>query len=696
MTIQQATPSTLSRRTDTTDIIHGVMVADPYRWLEDLNSEETSTWIAAQNERTTAYLAHIPQRAAIQQRLTELWNYERYGIPFRCGDRYFFTRNNGLQNQAVLYWTATLTAEPQILLDPNQLSADGTVALSGYSISEDGRLLAYGLSSSGSDWTEWRVREVESGRDRADLLQWVKFSGAAWTHDNQGFFYSRFAAPTAGETYKDVNYYQKLYYHQLGTPQAADQLVYERPDQKEWGFGAVVTDDGRYLIIYVTRGTFRQNGIFYKDLHGKDLHGKDLCNDESPVIELFNRFDAAYDFIGNDGARFYFRTDLDAPLSRVIAVDIHQPEQWQEILPESSDSLRNVNLLKDQLIGTYLHNAHSQVKRFTKEGTLIDEVSLPGIGSVNGFSGHQDDQETFYSFTSFTTPTAVYHYDLTTGKSTIFHQPELDFDPGHYETKQIFYTSKDGTRVPMFVCHKKGITLDGNNPTYLYGYGGFNIPLTPSFSSSTLVWLEMGGIFVQANLRGGGEYGKAWYQAGTFDAKQNVFDDFIAAAEWLIAHGYTRTPKLAIGGGSNGGLLVGACLTQRPDLFGACLAAVGVLDMVRFHKFTIGWAWVSDYGSPDDPDAFQALLAYSPYHNLTPGTSYPATLITTGDHDDRVFPAHSFKFAAALQHAQGGSAPILIRIETKAGHGAGKPIAKLIEEVADRWAFLVNVLGMGG
>lgn len=673
-----------SRRTACSEVCHGVTVADPYRWLEELNATETQQWIDAQNGVTAAYLDQVAQRPAIRQRLTTLWNYERYGVPFKQGKRYFFTRNDGLQNQAVLYWTDTLTSEPQILLDPNQLSADGTIALSGYAISEDGKLLAYGLSASGSDWTEWRVREVDSGQDRGDLLEWIKFSGVAWSHDNAGFFYSRYAAPAAGKTYTDVNYFQKLYYHQLGMPQAADQLIYERPDQKEWAFGANVTDDGRYLIIYVTRGTFRQNGIFYKDLFTSD----------SPVVELFNRFDAAYSFIGNDGPRFYFCTDLDAPRSRIIAVDLHQPEQWQEILPESQDSLREASLFNDQLIATYLHDAHSQVKRFNKTGELVHEITLPGIGSVGGFGGHQADRETFYSFTSFTSPSAIYHYDLATGQSTLFHQPELDFDPAQYTTKQIFYTSKDGTRVPMFISHKRDIRLDGNNPTYLYGYGGFNIPLMPTFSSSILVWMEMGGIFVQANLRGGGEYGKDWYQAGTLGSKQNVFDDFIAAAEWLINNGYTSTPKLAIGGGSNGGLLVGACLTQRPELFGACLAAVGVLDMLRFHKFTIGWAWVSDFGSPDDPEQFKDLLAYSPYHNLKPGTIYPATLITTGDHDDRVFPAHSFKFAAALQHAQGGPAPVLIRIETKAGHGAGKPIAKLIEEAADRWAFLVKALAM--
>lgn len=672
-----------SHRSDCTELLHGVAVADPYRWLEDLHSAETQAWICAQNAVTAAWLQRVPQREAIRQRLTDLWNYERYGIPFRRGERYFFTRNDGLQNQAVLYWTPTLTAEPQVLLDPNQLSADGTVALSGYALSNDGELLAYALSASGSDWMEWRVREVASGADRADLVQWAKFAGAAWSHDNAGFFYSRYDAPAADDAYKGVNYYHKVYYHQLGTPQSADRLVYERPDQKEWNFGATVTDDGRYLLIHVNRGTFRQNGVFYQD----------LTDPASPVLELFNRFDAAYTFIGNDGPRFYFRTDLNAPRSRVIAVALHQPEQWQEVLPESNDSLSSVSLFQEQLIATYLHDAHSQVKRFNKDGELVQEIALPGIGTAVGFGGQQSDSETFYYFTSFTSPGTVYHYDLATGQSAIFHQAELDFDPAHYTTRQVFYTSKDGARVPMFICHKKDITLDGSNPTYLYGYGGFNIPLLPSFSSSILVWMEMGGVFVQANLRGGGEYGKDWYQAGTLKSKQNVFDDFIAAAEWLIASGYTSTPKLAIGGGSNGGLLVGACLTQRPDLFGACLAAVGVLDMLRFHKFTIGWAWVSDFGSPDDPEQFQTLLGYSPYHNLHPGTAYPATLITTGDHDDRVFSAHSFKFAAALQHAQGGAAPTLIRIETKAGHGAGKPIAKLIDEAADRWAFLVDVLG---
>lgn len=675
-------------RQELTETLHGTPVADPYRWLEDLNSTATRHWIAEQNHITAAYLANLPHRDQIRQRLTALWNYERYGIPFQQGNRYFLTRNDGLQNQAVLYWLATLADEPKALLDPNTLSTDGTVALSDYALSEDGELLAYGLSAAGSDWMEWRVREVVSGQDRPDLVQWVKFSGAAWRHDNQGFFYSRYAAPTADDAYKGANYFHKLYYHHLGTEQAADQLIYERPDQKEWNFSGTVTDDGRYLIIHVTRGTFRQNGIFYQD----------LATPGRPVVELFNQFDASYTFVGNEGPYFYIRTDLDAPLGRVIVVDIREPATaaWHEIIPEATDTLRGVSLINRQLVTSYLHDAHSRIAVFDHEGELVRTVDLPGIGTVGGFAGHQQARATFYSFTSFTTPGAIYHYDLETGVSTLFRQPTLQFDPNEYETRQIVYPSKDGTQVPMFLCHKKGLTLNADTPTYLYGYGGFDIPLTPAFAVNVLTWMEMGGLFAQPSLRGGGEFGKEWYQAGTLARKQNVFDDFIAAAEWLIANGYTSTPKLAIGGGSNGGLLVGACMTQRPDLFGACLPAVGVLDMLRFHKFTIGWAWVSDYGSPDDPEQFRWLYAYSPYHNLKPGTHYPPTLVTTGDHDDRVFPAHSFKFAAALQHAQAGAAPVLIRIETNAGHGAGKPTAKLIDEAADKWAFIAEALQMNG
>ncbi|MBD2101183.1 prolyl oligopeptidase family protein [Leptolyngbya sp. FACHB-261] len=668
------------------DDYHGTLVTDPYRWLEDPDSEETKAWVEAENEITFAYLEQIPAREAIKQRLTQLWDYEKYGIPFKQGERYFYFKNDGLQNQSVLYTLTALEAEPTVLLDPNTLSEDGTVALSGLAISEDGKFLAYGLSSSGSDWQEWKVREVETAQDSNDHLKWVKFSGASWTHDGQGFFYSRYDEPDAKTQLEAVNYFQKLFYHQLGTSQAEDVLVYERPDQKEWGFGGDVTEDGRYLIVSVWMGTERKNLLFYKD----------LSQANAPVVELINQFEASYGLIDNEGSVFWLRTDLDAPKGRVIAIDITNPDRshWREIIPEAAETLGGIGLLNNQFIASYLKDAHTQIKIFDLDGSLVREVELPGVGSAGGFGGKRHDTETFYSFTGFTTPTTIYRYDLLKDQSTVFRQPQVDFNPEDFETKQVFYQSKDGTQVPMFITYKKGLKLDGSNPTYLYGYGGFNISLTPSFSVSNLVWMELGGVYAVSNLRGGGEYGEAWHQSGTKLNKQNVFDDFIAAAEWLIDNQYTSPRKLAIGGGSNGGLLVGACMTQRPDLFGAALPAVGVLDMLRFQKFTIGWAWMSDYGSSENPEEFKALYTYSPLHNLKSGTAYPATLITTADHDDRVVPAHSFKFAAALQAAHAGSAPVLIRIETKAGHGAGKPTAKVIEESADRWAFLVRTLDM--
>ena len=681
-----------SDKSNQADNYHGTLVADPYRWLEDPDSEETRTWIEAQNQVTFSYLSEIPAREKIKQRLTKLWDYEKYGIPFKEGEslrdgsteRYFYFKNDGLQNQSVFYTLKTLDDQPQVLLDPNKLSEDGTVALSGLSISEDGKLLAYGLSSSGSDWQEWKVRDVETGEDLQDHLKWIKFSGASWTHDNQGFFYSRYDEPNEKTRLEDVNYYQKLYYHQLGKPQSEDILIYHRPDQKEWGFSGGVTEDGRYLIISIWLGTDSKNLVF----------SKDLTNPNAEVVELINQFEADYSFIDNDDTVFYFRTDLNAPRGRVIAIDTKNPapENWREIIPQSAETLESVGILNNQFVADYLKDAHSQIKIFDLKGAFIREVELPGLGSAGGFGGKRYDTETFYSFTSFTIPGTIYRYDMATGKSEIFRQPQVDFNPDEYETKQVFYHSKDGTRVPMFITHKKGIKLDGNNPTYLYAYGGFNASMTPGFSVSLLVWMEMGGIYAMPNIRGGGEYGEEWHQAGMKDKKQNVFDDFIGAAEWLIANKYTKTGKLAIAGGSNGGLLVGACMTQRPDLFGAAIPAVGVMDMLRFHKFTIGWAWTSEYGSADNPEEFPVLYAYSPLHNIKPNTAYPATLITTADHDDRVVPAHSFKFAAALQEAHTGDAPTLIRIETKAGHGAGKPTAKIIEEAADKWAFLVRAL----
>jgi prolyl oligopeptidase len=674
-----------ARKSDQMDDYHGVKVADPYRWLEDLDSGETHAWVEAENKLTFGYLNEIPAREKIKARLTRLWNYERFDVPFKEANNYFYSHNSGLQNQSVYYTVTSLAGEPKMLLDPNTLSTDGTVALSGLSVSHDGKLLAYSLSSSGSDWQEWKVREVATGKDLTDDLKWTKFTGASWTPDGQGFFYSRYDEPKENSL-KSTNYFQKLYYHRLGTPQSDDSLVYERADQKEWLFGSSVTDDGRYLIIGVSQGTDVKNRLYYKDLQAKD----------SAVVKLLDDFDAAYNFIDNDGPVFWFQTDLDAPRGKIIAIDTRNPERknWKVIVPEAAETLQSVSFINHMFVANYLKDAHSQVKSFDQNGKLVREVQFPGIGSAFGFGGKAKDKETFYAFTSFTVPTTIYRYDTVTGASTIFRQPKVDFNTNDYETKQVFYNSKDGTRVPMFITHKKGLKLDGNNPTYLYGYGGFDISLTPGFSVSILVWMEMGGVFAQPTLRGGGEYGEEWHKGGMKAKKQNVFDDFIAAAEWLIANKYTSTPKLAIGGGSNGGLLVGAALTQRPDLFGAAVPQVGVMDMLRFQKFTIGWAWVSDYGSSDNAEDFKALYAYSPLHNIKPGTVYPPTLITTADHDDRVWPGHSFKFAATMQAAQAGPAPILIRIETKAGHGAGKPTSKVIEESADRWGFLVRVLGM--
>ena len=675
-----------TRRIDVVDDYHGVRVADPYRWLEDDNSPETKAWVEAENALTFGYLRGIPELAAIRERLTRLWSYERYGVPIQRAGRYFFTKNDGLQNQSVLYTMAGAGATPVVLLDPNTLSPDGTIALNAFAVSDDGNLLAYGLATAGSDWQEWKVRDVRTRQDLPDHVRWVKFSRASWTKDGAGFFYSRYDEPTEATRLTRTNYFHKLYYHRLGTRQSEDRLVYERPDHKDWSFFGTVTDDGRYLVIAAWQGSARKNRVLYQDLRAPG----------APVVPLLMDFDAEYAFIDNDGPRFWFRTDLGAPRGRVIAIDVTRPERsrWQEVIPEGPDALVAVAAVNDTLIATYLKDARSQVMMFALDGSPLRELALPGIGTVSGFPGKRTDTETFYAFTGFTQPGTVYRYEATTGRSAVFRRPKVDFDPDRYETRQVFYASKDGTRVPMFLTCRKGIVLDGRNPTYLYGYGGFKISVTPGFSVSRLVWMEMGGVYAVANLRGGGEYGEDWHQAGARLRKQNVFDDFISAAEWLIARGYTSPARLAIAGESNGGLLVGAVLNQRPELFGAALPSVGVMDMLRFHTFTIGWSWAAEYGSSDKPEEFAALRAYSPLHNIRPGTRYPATFITTGDHDDRVVPAHSFKYAAALQRAQGGAAPILIRIETKAGHGAGKPTSKVIEESADGLAFLVRELGM--
>jgi len=673
-------------RSDTVDDYHGTQVADPYRPLEDPDSEATRAWIEAENKITNAFLDAIPQREAIRERLTQLWDYEKFSPPGQKGGKLFFTHNTGLQNQSVLFALDSIDGEPRLLLDPNTLSSDGTVALTGAVPSEDGKLLAYGVAAAGSDWNEWKVRDIQTGDDLDDHLKWIKFSSASWTPDGKGFFYGRFPEPEPGEDLKAANYHQKVYYHRVGEPQANDVLIWEDPEHKEWRADASVSDDGEHLILTIGKGTDAK----YRVLH------RPLGDSEAEPTHLVGDFDAEYEFVDNDGPIFWFKTNKDAERGRVVAIDVRdpKPESWVELIPEAEETLQDVDVVGDRFLATYLKDAHTVVRVFNLTGEHERDVELPGLGTAVGFRGKRSDSRTFYAFTSYTTPATIYQYEIESGESSVWRRPKLQFNPDDYETVQVFYKSKDGTKIPMFLTSKKGLERTGDAPTLLYGYGGFNIPLTPSFSPSNLTWLEKGGLFAVANLRGGGEYGESWHQAGTKLNKQNVFDDFIAAAEWLIAEKYTSAPKLAISGRSNGGLLVGACMTQRPELFGACLPGVGVLDMLRFHKFTIGWAWIDDYGSSDDPEQFQALYAYSPLHNIKPGTCYPPTLITTADHDDRVVPAHSFKFAAALQAAQSCDNPTLIRIETKAGHGAGKPTAKIIEEAADQWAFLIKVLGV--
>ncbi len=716
------------------DDYHGTSIADPYRWLENVDSPATKAWVEAENRLTDSFLATIPQRTAIRTRLTQLWNYARYSAPFKENDRYFYFQNSGLQNQSVLYVQDGRNSPPRVLLDPNTLSPDGTVALSGTAASHDGRYLAYSLSSSGSDWQELHVRSVDDGRDLPDVVKWVKFSGISWTHDNKGFFYSRYDEPVSGNKMTNANKNQKLYYHRIGQPQSRDELVYDRPDQPDWLFDGSVSDDGQYLIITVSQGTDVRTRLYFIDL---DDAGKPQI--DNPVVRLIDKLDAEYSFIGNRKTMFYVRTDRNAPRGRIVAISIDNPreERWNTIIPENRDALVSAVMAGDNIVANYLQDAHSSVRFYASSGDdrrdypdrrrndqqrspsiVYDDTStapivargraqllgggfayrgelrLPAMGTVGSIQGRQGDNELFYTFTSFLYPTTVYRYDLESGQNTTFRAPRVAFDPSPYETRQVFYTSKDGTRVPMYITAKKGIKLDGSNPTMLYAYGGFNIPETPSFSAANIAWLEMGGIYALANLRGGGEYGKEWHEAGMLSKKQNVFDDFIAAAEYLISQGYTSTPKLAIRGGSNGGLLIGAVENQRPDLFGATMPEVGVMDMLRFQKFTIGWAWTSDYGSSDDPEQFKYLVAYSPLHNIKPGTCYPPTLAFTADHDDRVVPGHTFKYVATLQAAQSCANPILVRIETKAGHGAGKPTTKQIDETADRFAFLVKELHM--
>ncbi len=667
------------------DDYHGTKVSDPYRWLEDPDSPESRGWIDAENKVTLPYLQSLPKREELKERLTTLWNYARYTAPFKRGDKYFYYKNDGLQNQSVLYVTDSLSSSGKVLLDPNTFSKDGTVALSGLAVTEDGKTLAYGISKAGSDWREFKFLDIETGKDLSDNLKNIKFSGVSWMRDGSGVFYSRYPEPNEETKLEDANFSQKLFYHELGTDQSTDVLIYERPDDPKLGINGLVTEDGEWLLIYLRQGTSPKSQIYFKRLSDKN----------APIVPLINKFENQYNYVGNVGSTFYFQTDKDATRSRLVSVNLlARTRVWNEVIPEAQETLTGVSFINDQFVADYLKDAYSQIRIYSRDGKFIRNVELPGIGSAGGFGGRREDTETFYTYSSYNAPPTIYRYDMKTGNSTLFRKAEVDFDSSAYEVKQVFYPSKDGTKIPMFIVAKKGIKLDGTNPTLLYGYGGFNISMTPGFSVSRLVWLEMGGVYAVANLRGGGEYGEKWHMAGTKANKQNVFDDFISAAEWLIANKYTSSRKLAIQGGSNGGLLVGAVLNQRPDLFGAALPAVGVMDMLRFHKFTIGWAWTSDYGSPDDAQDFKALYAYSPLHNIKKGTRYPAVLITTADHDDRVVPAHSFKYAATLQAAQAGDAPVLIRIETDAGHGAGKPTSKIIEEVADTYAFLMQNLGM--
>ncbi|MBV8488262.1 MAG: S9 family peptidase, partial [Planctomycetaceae bacterium] len=646
----------------------------------------TRAWIEAENKITFAFLESTPERPILRARLTELWDYEKFSPPQIEAGKYFFTYNTGLQNQSVLYVAESLKAAPRVLLDPNTLSGDGTVALTGTEVSRDGKRLAYGIAAAGSDWSEWKVRDIATGQDLPDLVRWVKFSTAEWSPDGKGFFYGRFPEPTPGEDLKRANYFQKVYYHRLGTDQKDDALIWEDPAHKDWRAEPTVTDDGRYLIFTVTRGTDAKYRILYRPLDQPNV---------APV-HLVGEFDAEYQFLDNDGPVFWFKTNKNAPRGRVIAIDTRspQPQHWKELVPETSETLESADVVAEHFLTIYLKNAYNIARVFDLDGKHARDIALPGLGTVTGLHGKRNDRETFYAYASFSRPAAIYRYEVGNGQSMLWRQPKLKFDPEHYVTEQVFYRSKDGTKIPMFLSHARELKRTGKNPTLLYGYGGFNIPIKPSFKPAEIAWMEQGGLFAVANLRGGGEYGEDWHQAGTKAKKQNVFDDFIAAAEWLIAEKYTSRAKLAIQGRSNGGLLVGACMTQRPELYGACLIGVGVLDMLRFHRFTIGWAWVDDYGSSEHPEQFLSLRTYSPLHNVKPGTCYPPTLITTADHDDRVFPAHSFKFAAALQQAQSCDNPVLIRIETRAGHGAGKPTTKQIEEAADELAFLVKVLGL--
>lgn len=668
---------------DVVDTYHGVAVPDPYRWLENPDSPETRRWVQDQVALTRTYLDRIPTRGPLKERLVELISYTRFGPPIARGDVLYYLRHEGMEAQPVLMKEPRAGGEAEVVLDPNRLSADGTVSMSEeLAFSQDGAYLAYGLSDGGSDWTSWKIRDLKRGQDLPETLSWIKFNSPAWKKDGSGFFYARY--PAAENPLEQVNRDQKVYFHRVGTPQAEDVLVYERPDQPSWGFQPAVSEDGSTLLISVWRGTEEKNLVYIQD----------LTRPGAPLRPLFEAWDAYYKYLGDDGRDFFFTTDLDAPRGRVVAARLDKPGALRQVVPQAAETLDGAYAVGHHIVTTYLKDAHSVLKVWGPHGEAAGTLELPGMGTARDISGTWSDDRIYFYWTSFITPARVLTLDLSTRSLGVFRAPQVDFDPDLYETRQVFYPSRDGTNVPMFLSHRKDLQPTGDVPTLLYGYGGFNVSLTPEFKVERLLWMELGGLYAVANLRGGGEYGRAWHEAGTKRSKQNVFDDFIAAAEFLIHKGWTRPARLAIQGGSNGGLLVGAVMLQRPDLFGACLPAVGVMDMLRYHLFTIGWAWASDYGTSADPGEFAALRAYSPVHNIVPGRAYPATMVSTADHDDRVVPAHSYKFAAALQAAQGGPAPVLIRIDTRAGHGAGKPIEMRIEERADELAFLTQALDL--
>jgi prolyl oligopeptidase len=677
-----------AKKSDQVDEFWGTKIADPYRWMEDLSSPELADWVKQENAIAEEYLSQLGMRAQFRARITELWNYPKVSLPFRIAGKLYYSRNSGLQRQSAYYSRASLGAAPRLLLDPNTLSADGSIALAGFSPSPDGRYLAYGVSEGGADWRTLLVRELETGSQLADTVRWLKGGGMSWTRDGRGFYYSRFPEPETGKQLQNAIHDEKLYYHRIGTPQSQDHLIFERPDHPDWFVSGGVTEDGRYLFVFLNRGTETQNRVYIADL-GDPKQPKI----DAPIRPLFDSGDAAYSPIGNVGSIVYMVTNREAPRSKVVAFDLAAPEQWRTVVPEQMNAIDQAAVYKGGLAVNYLEDVKSRVQLYALDGTALGDLALPGAGTLEGFSTREDTPELFYAFTSPLYPTTVFRYDPATKKSAPFDAPKLAFDASQYETRAVFASSKDGTRVPVFITMKKGLALDGNNPAMLYGYGGFNISTRPSFRPDVLAWLEQGGIWATASMRGGSEYGEAWHKAGMFEQKQNVFDDFIAAAELLVNQRYTSPAKLGIMGGSNGGLLVGAVEQQRPELFAVALPAVGVMDMLRYHKFTGGGAWATEYGSADDSTQFQYLVKYSPVHNVKPGTCYPATLITTADHDDRVVPSHSFKFAAAMQAAQGCAKPVLIRVETEGSHGY-RPTDKRIAELADEWSFAAANVGM--